>query len=352
MQKSGDGGVSHHDAGMDDESIATAMEHHFAPFASAKRNLAEAAAIAGQMDASREPDDDDDDPEITAITRKLDATHDTLGAITELQQLLIQRTGAIPVIQLPQAAAAAAAPANEEVEPAGRAEAEPVVEAENTPPREPEAEPTADPEAVHAAPADEVPGFAREEEPDTDSTPTDELIDWAVEPITEPANAPGFSPWVDPAAIAAAQDTQPARSYSDVSTQVFSVFSAERLEPAAVPEPEVAPAPEPAPQQPQPLPPLSLVPVITDTTSLAAETAPVEASAPIVAATGTVDITPRFDRTELDEDDGVVDDTDRADTAVAAEPAPPPALVLPAAPPPEPAAEVPRRRRWWPFGRR
>jgi len=367
MQKSGDGGVSHDGTGMDDESIAAAMEEHFAPFASAKRSLAEAAAIAGEMDAAHEhPDDDDADPEVTAITRKFEESHDTLGAINDLQQLLIERTGQIPVIQVPQPAAA-----------------EPAVRQPEAPAPAPAPEASAPAIAEPERPAAVV---EPEQEPELmsepDGLPLEPLLDWALTPVPEPANAPGFSPWVDPEQIAAARDDAPARSYSDVSTQVFSVFSAKPDAPFVPDEPEVLDGAPAEPAAPEALPPV--VPLIEAVPEeLAVEAAPAAtASAPILTSTGSIDITPRLERADLDEDDDVIDDTDRVDRAVHTAPppetgsAPPPAWGLTfdkviAAPPAEPAAALPvaapiappvqtpaepeqqpTRRRWWPFGRR
>jgi hypothetical protein len=346
------------------------------------------------MDAAHEhADDDDADPEVTAITRKFEESHDTLGAINDLQQLLIERTGQIPIVQVPPLAAATAS-------------TEPIAEAE-APFRPEEAGPEA---ASEAALAPGESGAAAAAEPagsqpadlaaDSDEERFTPVIDWALTPVPEPANAPGFSPWVDPAQIAAARDDAPAPSSSDVSTQVFSVFAAKPETPSVPDAPHVltgAPA-EPASSTepalntaPEALPPVvPLIDAVPD--ELATEPAPaVEASAPLLNATGSIDVTPRLERADLDEDDDVIDDTDRVDRAVhttarPAETAPPPPawdltfdkvvaaptapvagapvpasaaapVVAPApiAPPVQTAAEPaqqPTRRRWWPFGRR
>jgi hypothetical protein len=172
-----------------------------------------------------QPGDEDDDPELTAITRRLEETGDTRGAIDELQELLVQRTGAIPVVTPEMLAAhreAAAAPV-------------------------PAPAPAPAPVPVPA-------------------------IDWSLTPTAPLSPAPGFSAWVDPAAIAAALEPEAPREVTDVSSKVFAVFSAERLEPAAaepetvagdeevdgiddLAEPQPAPQPAPAPAAPAPVAP-------------------------------------------------------------------------------------------------
>jgi len=209
--------------------------------------------------------DDGADPEVTAITRKLNNTGDTLGAIHDLEQLIIKRTGAIPII---------------------RTDASP--------------EPAVEPEPEPASPE----------------------IDWSIPEPPQIDDEPTFSPWVDPQAIAAAQDDAPIPSYSDVTTQVFAVFSADRDEPQ--PEPEPAPEPEPTPI-PVPLP------------------------TPLADPTASLDVTPPPQLDDLDDDD-VIDDDDHAALAglVPMASAPAPATATPAPAPPEP----PKRRRFWLFGRR
>jgi hypothetical protein len=222
--------------------------------------------------------DDDADPEVTAITRKFDRTGDTLGAIDELEQLLIERTGQIPVVT-PELLAAHASRIARTEQPA------------------PAPEPTPEPEPAP--------------EPD---------VDWEVTLPAPLDPAPGFSDWVDPGAIAAAYDPQAGLEFTDVSTKVFAVFSADRAEPERAPEPE--PQPEPVPE-PAPEP-------------VAEE--PGETQEPDA----------------LDELDGI-DDLAGAEAAAPL----PAAASLPAAPEPEqspaPAPEIaapPRKRRFWPFGRR
>jgi hypothetical protein len=228
--------------------------------------------------------DDDADPEVTAITRKFDRTGDTLGAIGELEQLLIERTGQIPVVT-PELLAAHASR---------------IARAEASAPA-PGAEPALEPEPAP------VP------EPD---------LDWEVilPPPLDPA--PGFSDWVDPVAIAAAHDPQAGLEFTDVSTKVFAVFSADRAEPERAPEPEPQPEPEPAPA-PEP-------------------------------------VAEEFD--EPDEPDEP-DEIDGIDDLAGAGAAPPLAAAasVQAAPEPEQAPEPkqapeiaapPRKRRFWPFGRR
>ena len=153
-----------------------------------------------------------DDPDVAAITERLNDTGDTLGAIGELQQLIIERTGHIPVIS-PELLAAHAARIDQTGDEHPAAASEPI----------PEARPEPEQESV--------------------------ALDWSIAAPEALDPAPGFSAWVDPEAIAAAIDTTP-RVLTDVSTKVFAVFSAERAdaEPAvAVPETPVEPPAEPAP---------------------------------------------------------------------------------------------------------
>ena len=202
----------------------------------------------GSEDGVSQPGDDDD-PEVTAITRKFNRTGDTLSAIGELEQLLIERTGQIPVVT-PELMAAHAARTAQAAAPLAA-------------------------ETIVAEP---------------------EQIDWTIELPERLDPAPGFSDWVDPEAIAAAYEPQAALEFTDVSTKVFAVFSAERIEAerpvVAEPEPELEPEREPE-LEPEP------------------EAAPQPAKEP--------------------------------------EPSPEPERATPA---PEPPAEPPRKRRFWPFGRR
>jgi hypothetical protein len=141
--------------------------------------------------------DDDADPEVTAITRRLDRTGDTLGAIHELEALIVERTGQIPVIT-PEVLAAAA-------------------------------------RAKQPAPAEAAVAPAPVEVPDLD-------IDWSIPEPVELDPAPGFGEWADPELTAAAiDDSTPDRT--DVSTKVFAVFSADP--PAVEPEPPAASAGDP-----------------------------------------------------------------------------------------------------------
>lgn len=267
MQKGGNGdGVSHTgDAGMDDDALAAAMEQHFAPFAATGKGAPQPAPAT---------DDEDDDPEVTAITRRLDRTGDTLGAIDELEQLLIERTGQIPVVS-PELLASAARGEG----PVG--------------PRAADAE-----QAVHARAENQA-----ELEAAPESAADSDEIDWSL-PVAEPLDpAPGFSPWVDPDAIAAAFDATAATEFTDVSTKVFAVFSADKV--VAEPEPPA---------------PIESVPVMLPA-------APVE------------------DFDELDGIDDPVGELPPAPPEPEAEPEP---VTVPV---PEPAAPA-RKRRFWPFGRR
>ncbi|HEY0247745.1 MAG TPA: hypothetical protein VGC45_05735 [Gryllotalpicola sp.] len=152
-------------------------------------------AKSGEGDGVSDSADREDDPEVTAITRKLDRTGDTLGAIEQLQALIIERTGQIPVVT-PEMLAAANAPRGA---------------------------------------AGESSETEAEAEVDIDAP-----VDWSL-PVRELAGPqPGFSPWIDPELTAAAQDTAP-REFTDVSTQVFAVFSASEPEPEPEPEPAATP---------------------------------------------------------------------------------------------------------------
>ncbi|WP_344752407.1 hypothetical protein [Gryllotalpicola koreensis] len=203
-----------------------------------------------------------DDPEVTAITRRLDRTGDTLGAMNELEQLLIERTGQIPVIS-PELLAA------------------------------------------HSARIERTEALQASAEPEQEQPSDPVLIDWAL-PARAPLDpAPVFDPWVDPEAIAAAFDADAGQEFTDVSTKVFAVFSAERLE-AERSEPEPAPEPQPVP-------------------------------------------VPALESEDLDELDGIDD--------LVSAPPPPPAPLAAEPPPnePAPAEEEPApkpKRRFWPFGRR
>ncbi|GAA4193085.1 hypothetical protein GCM10022288_26290 [Gryllotalpicola kribbensis] len=272
MQKGGNGdGVSHSgDSDMDDDALAAAMERHFAPFASGDRSVPvpiphDAPDEDAELDVETDAPPESDDPEVTAITRRLDRTGDTLGAITELEHLLIERTGQIPVVT-PELLAAHAA---------RLAAAEP---------------PASDGEEAGA-----------------------DAIDWSIrtEPPLDPA--PGFSEWVDPQATAAAFDPQPAVEFTDVSTKVFAVFSADRAEAdRPAPQPDTASAPEIAPT-----PTAAEDDDLEGIDDLAPEAAPVPPSVPVASP---IAATPEAEE--------------------------------PAEPEPQPEQEPPRRRRLWPFGRR
>ena len=254
-------------------------------------------------------EDEDADPEVTAITRKLERTGDTLGAIDALEQLLLERTGQMPVVS-PEMLAAYAE----------RMETEP----------EPETPRTAEPE--QAEPAEPVqPNENLAEAP----------IDWSIPAPAPIEPAPGFSEWVDPEAIAAAFDPEHGREATDVSTKVFAVFSAPD-EPAAeqVAEPEAESGAEPEPtREPE------------------HEAAPA-ADAGAVAS-----------EEELDGIDDLVEPQNAATNPAPAWAISAPAPAAPASPrradpvapswddsasPSQEAGEPapPRKRRFWPFGRR
>lgn len=202
MRKGGNGnGVSQTgDDGMGDDALAAAMETDFAPFASRSRSVP--VPVPHDDPRADAELDEHEDPEVTAITRRFDRTHDTLGAMNELEQLLIERTGQIPVVT-PELLASHA----RRLERADAA-------SEPGPWPEAAAEPAAEP-----------------------------AVDWTIDVPAPLDPAPGFSSWIDPAATAAAIDTAP-REVTDVSTKVFAVFSADR--PAAEPEAEPEPEPESA----------------------------------------------------------------------------------------------------------
>ena len=251
---------------------------------------------------------DDGDPEVTDITRRYDSTGDTLGAINELEQLLIQRTGQIPVVSPELLAAHAARIAQAD---AAAADA-----------REPEAQ-----------------AQAQASEPDGAEESPQPAIDWSIVPIEPLEPAPWFSDWIDPEKTAAAFDARAATEFTDVSTKVFAVFSADppaveapAIDAAAVdaaaieaPAPEVSPEPEPEAD-----------PARDDATNV-----------------------PAHDADELDGIDDPVHGTPPpapAPIASSGEPSasppvtPPPAAPAPLAPGPDPAAAP--KRRLWPFGRR
>ena len=306
MQKGGKGdGVSRGgDSGMDDDALAAALESHFAPFAAGSRSVPVPIPHDDPALDEEGADEDGPDPEVTAITRRLDRTGDTLGAIDALEQLLIERTGQIPVVS-PEILAAYAE----------RAEATP----------RPEAEPQPESSGSAAPEEDETP-----EEASPDEIADEPSVDWSIPAPTPIEPAPGFSEWVDPDAIAAAYDPEHGREATDVSTKVFAVFSAPEEpteepsaeqgdepepEPTRTPEPEADPAHDPEPEQAQ----------------------------------------------AADADEEELDGIDDLAGPHAEAPIPTPAPAAPA--PPRPAEPVtpsqeerepapPRRRRFWPFGRR
>ncbi|AYG05041.1 hypothetical protein D7I44_16950 [Gryllotalpicola protaetiae] len=254
---------------------------------------------------------DDDDPEVTAITRRLDRTGDTLGAIDELEQLLIERTGHIPIVS-PELLAAHGAR---------------MAQAEQAPPETRwTVSAGAEPDSGAASGAEPKPAPEHEAEPEAEPERADpDEVDWSIpaRPPLEPA--PGFSAWVDPAAVTAAFDAQAASEFTDVSTKVFAVFSAERMDetgPVFAMPAQAAPARVEDPPASPPL--ISTVPVPE----------------------------PSGSTEELDELDGI-DDLVGVET-----PAP-----MPSAPPPSTAEHEPAtladdqsagkpKRRFWPFGRR
>ncbi|GAA4155778.1 hypothetical protein GCM10022286_05190 [Gryllotalpicola daejeonensis] len=334
MRKGDNGdGVSHTgDAATSDDALAAALESHFAPFA-AGRHSVPIPVPHDDPRADAEVDHEDEDPEVTAITRKFDRTGDTLGAMDELEQLLIQRTGQIPVVT-PDLLAAHAARL-ERARPAVEVKAD--VEAE--------AGPDASPEAAareHAEPGPVVEAEAAEPAgaPAPEGAGEASGIDWSIPPVVPLDPAPGFSPWIDPEATAAAIDTTPAPEYTDVSTKVFAVFSADR----AAPEPERQPEPVPEPDREAEAAPVQPAP---DVAPAAEPESPTAAAQPID-----------------DELDGIDDlaDTPRAPLAEPeprpeATPVPVPVPVHASTPEPEPEVppapeEPPRKRRFWPFGRR
>jgi hypothetical protein len=325
-------GVSHPgDAGMDDDALAAALETHFAPF-SAGLHSVPVPVPRDDPDADREsegePDaDDGGDPEVTAITRRLDRTGDTLGAIDELEQLLIERTGQIPVVTPELLAAHSARLAR---------------------PTQPDA--VTQDAAEHDAP--EPDGTEPDgTEPDAGESVAAE-VDWSIPAPVALDPAPGFSDWVDPAAIAAAFDAEAGHEFTDVSTKVFAVFSADRAEterPAAAPGATSA-APEPAGVEPRPLP-----------TPVSASERPATGSSPTQAPAAPVD---PDELDAIDELDGI---DDLAEPRDAMPVTPHAAAAAPATPAPAPTAnaaaderaaeradEPPARprRRFWPFGRR
>ncbi|MFC4244448.1 hypothetical protein ACFOYW_13810 [Gryllotalpicola reticulitermitis] len=270
--------------------------------------------------------DDDSDPDVTAISRKLDDTGDTLGAIQALEQLIIERTGAIPIIT-----------------------AVPVPEPGPTPTRAPEPEPatTTVVEAESVAPA-EVAEPAQVAEPANVEVDAAD-IDWSLPEPTAFDDEPGFSAWVDPEQIAAAYDSEPKPSYSDVSTQVFAVFSADRSEPEPPPEPTSTSTSTSTPESEAPT--VTPAPEPESTAGLAAEAAAApeavrepstsaQESVTISMQLGSLDVTPQLE--PEDSDDDVVDDL--AGAALAG--------LTPMASAPEALSSPPRRRRFWFFGRR
>jgi hypothetical protein len=229
---------------------------------------------------------DDGDPEVTEISRRYDRTGDTLDAIQQLEQLIVRRTGQIPVVTPEMLAAAAAAKRGA------------VARDDTAPP------PLLQPPATVETPV--VPA-----QPDAKAS-----VDFDLPAPVELDPAPTFSPWVDPELVAAAQAGRVQAEYADISTAVFTLFSAQPEQAAAAAEHALPPAPEPEALAPAP-----------------------ESGIPVPLPVH------REDDDGLDHD--VVDD--------AAQPHELPAELVPqpaVAPAPEPAPKPQKRRRLWPFGRR